>query len=119
MIPIHAFGKKGEEAVVQYLRKKGHKIIATNYSSRFGEVDIISSYKNILIFTEVKSRRSRTFGAPAEAVTSKKLNSIIATSNIFMSKHRNLPEQVRYDVIEVSLGVSDELEFEHLENVTL
>jgi putative endonuclease len=119
VIPIHSFGKKGEEAAVQYLQRKGHRLLATNYSSRFGEIDIITQFQNILVFTEVKSRTSTAFGTPAEAVTRKKLNSIIATSNIFISQHKDLPQQVRYDVIEVSQASRGEFKLDVIENVTI
>ena len=52
------FGRKGEDLAVSHLRALDYEIIARNYFSSYGEIDIIARQKSLLIFVEVKSRSS-------------------------------------------------------------
>ena len=66
-------GKKGEELAVEYLKKKGYKILETNkHFSRYCEIDIIALDKNTLVFCEVKTRKTNVCGSPLEAITKSK-----------------------------------------------
>ena len=65
-------GKKGETVAVRYLKKQGYRIIEQNYRSKAGEIDIIAREKQSLVFVEVKTRSSRSFGSPKWAITAKK-----------------------------------------------
>ncbi|MER3123728.1 YraN family protein, partial [Bacillus altitudinis] len=60
-------GDLGEVIASKYLEDKGINIIALNYRIKTGEIDIISSLDNEIIFVEVKSRTSIRYGYPAEA----------------------------------------------------
>ncbi len=51
----NAVGIKGEQLACQFLEKRGHKIIITNYLKKWGEIDIVSKKANLIHFTEVKS----------------------------------------------------------------
>ena len=62
-------GKQGEEIALRFLKKKGYRIIQTNYSCKLGEVDIVAKEKDTLVFIEVKTRTSLAFGPPQLAVT--------------------------------------------------
>lgn len=65
-------GRKGEELTCKYLKKRGYKILERNYTTPFGEADIIAYKKGTYCFVEVKARESDAFGLPSEAVTEKK-----------------------------------------------
>ena len=53
-------GNQGEKLVADELQKQGFTILARNYRKQFGEIDLIASKKNLLIFVEVKLRSSST-----------------------------------------------------------
>lgn len=55
-------GKKGEAIAVDYLRKKGYRIVEVNYRCPIGEIDIVARDKNELVFVEVKARKSCALG---------------------------------------------------------
>lgn len=65
-------GRTGEQAVCKYLKKKGYKILETNYKTPFGEADIIAFKEGIYCFVEVKTREGDAFGLPSEAVDERK-----------------------------------------------
>ncbi|MBQ9029162.1 ribonuclease HII [Candidatus Saccharibacteria bacterium] len=77
-------GQAGEEKVAEYLRKRGHKILARNYKTRFYEIDIISATEEHLYFTEVKYRQSDAHGSPFEAITKRKKEQMSFAAECFM-----------------------------------
>lgn len=107
-------GKAGEHIAAEYLRKKHHRIIATNFRFRRGEIDIISLHNNKLVATEVKTRETAQFGSPYAAVSRTKQRQIISVMNAFIeqSKHK---EDVQFDVVSIVLGPS-KTEIEHIED---
>ncbi|RJQ35721.1 YraN family protein [Candidatus Microgenomates bacterium] len=111
-------GKKGEEIAESFLRKKGYKIIERNFRIKGGEIDIIASKDNVLVFVEVKTRKSAEFGSPLEAITYWKLKSLIKTAQYFKLSHPNLPEQLRIDAVSVELSDGKEIKIEHIENIS-
>lgn len=64
-------GKSGEEAVAEYLKKNGYKILSKNYRCKLGEIDLIARDGKNLVFIEVKTRSGLRYGSPAAAVTLK------------------------------------------------
>jgi len=95
-------GSFGEEKAVRHLRKNGYTIIDLNFSSRFGEIDIIAAKGRILAFVEVKMRKDDHFAAAREFVDYRKQQRIKTTAQIWLSV--NEPEadlQPRFDVCEV------------------
>ncbi|KKQ85247.1 MAG: hypothetical protein UT08_C0008G0003 [Candidatus Woesebacteria bacterium GW2011_GWB1_38_8] len=100
-----AFGELGEDYAIKLLEDKGYKIISRNFRCRLGEIDIIAIDKDTLVFVEVKTRWSKKFGRPEEAVNFQKLYHIKRTADYFLLKNKNLPKKLRIDV--VALEVAD------------
>ena len=72
-------GKKYEEEAVNYLKILKYKIIEQNFKLLpIGEIDIIAKDKNTLVFVEVKYRKTKDFGIPAEFVTKSKQKKVNA-----------------------------------------
>jgi len=94
-------GSSGELAAQVYLRGLGYKIIEKNFKCKIGEIDIIARDGNTLVFIEVKTRSSFTFGLPEEAVTARKIHKIHLIGDYYRSLHKELPELTRIDVIAV------------------
>lgn len=93
------FGQKGEDIASGLLVQNGYKIIDKNFSSRFGEIDIIAIQDATLIFVEVKTRQSLKFGLPQEAVTPQKIYKIKKTGEYYSLIHPELPKKLRIDVV--------------------
>ena len=111
-----ALGRWGEECAVRYLRRRLYRIVATNYSNRCGEIDIIARRGGILAFIEVKTRRTTRFGHGVEAVNARKQRQIIRTAQLYLlgnSFSREL--QPRFDVMSILLHAdTQQHSIEHL-----
>ncbi|MBI4097682.1 MAG: YraN family protein [Candidatus Levybacteria bacterium] len=110
---------KGEELAADYLKKKGYKIIDRNFRKGYGEIDIIATYDNTLVFVEVKTKTSRLYGDPLEEITYFKLKSLLKTAQFYKLLNPKLPESLRIDAISVMLDYSGNTSsIEHIENIT-
>ncbi len=93
-------GAWGEQAAAEYLTHKGYEIVARNYRTRWGEIDLIAVQGGFLVFAEVKTRRSERFAQAREAVDARKQERLILTAEAWMQAHPTAL-QPRMDVIEV------------------
>lgn len=94
-------GTVGEGLAVEYLEKKGYRIIQRNYRYEHGEIDIVAEDGNTLVFIEVKARRSKEFGEPEDAVTPRKRDKIRATAEGYLFKNNIDDKNCRFDVIAI------------------
>lgn len=78
-------GRMAEEIVAEYLRKKGHKIIARNYKTRLYEIDLVSATAEHLYFTEVKYRKNNNHGSPLEFIDKKKQRQMTFAAEVFVA----------------------------------
>lgn len=106
-------GRLGEDAVALYLERMGYRILARNYRSRFGEVDIIFQDRGCIVFGEVKTRSTNYFGEPQEAVNYKKQRRIIATAKTYIANKNITGVNLRFDVFEVYYNTK---KIKHIEN---
>lgn len=93
----------GEIYAARYLRDKGFDILASNFYTQYGEIDIVASDGKLIMFVEVKTRNSDTYIRAAEAVDSAKKQRLIKTANTFL-KRVNTDLQPRFDVAEIYLN---------------
>ncbi|UCD84926.1 MAG: YraN family protein [Deltaproteobacteria bacterium] len=110
------FGKAGEELAAKYLRKRKYKIIKRNYSCPYGEIDIIALDGKSLVFIEVKTRSSTTFGPPQSAVDRKKQIQISKVATDFIKRKKITRMDMRFDVVSVQLLPGDEFRVELIRN---
>ena len=94
-------GEFGESLARDYLISKGYRILNMNYRNRFGEIDIVCMNKDLLIFCEIKSSYSNSFGFPIESVTYYKQNQIIKLSKLYSMSKKYFDYNIRYDIIEI------------------
>lgn len=111
-------GADGEEIAKNYLINNDYKILAQNYHSRFGEIDIIAKDKDCFVFVEVKTRSSASFGTALEAITVFKLRKIIKTSQFYLNQFKLGDVCYRFDAIEVKFLNGESL-IDHIQNITL
>lgn len=107
-------GYKYEQISKSYLITKGYQILDTNFLCRFGEIDIIATYNNMLIFIEVKGRKNILNGYPREYVTENKIQKLIITAKYYIKTKRVFDKQCRFDVIEI---IEDNKKINHLKNI--
>lgn len=94
-------GIQGEKAAVDFLKESGYRILARNYKTRLGEIDIVAYDKNTLAFVEVKTRHSPKFGLPAEAISRLKQKQISKAAIIFLKENKLLAQKARFDIVSV------------------
>lgn len=99
-------GKRGEELARRELKKRGYRIIETNYRCSHGEIDIVALHKGWLVFIEVRSKASSAFGTPAESITASKKHRMTASAMYYLASRDGLPEDWRIDFIAVELDPS-------------
>ena len=111
-------GANGEDIASEYLTKKGYKIIERNRRfSRFCEIDIIAlDKKGVLVFLEVKTRKTEFCGNPLEAITKTKYNHIKTGLYTYLEEH---PEYKKYRIDAISVILQPKLQINHLENIWL
>ena len=102
-----------EEVARRYLKSKGYILLEVNFLCKFGEIDIIASKDDFLVFVEVKGRKNTDFGYPRDYVTASKIRKIISTANYYIMKNKYNDIKCRFDVIEI---ISDAKEINHIEN---
>ena len=95
-----AIGDLGEKIASKFLKKNKYKIIETNYSNKHGEIDIICTDNDYIVFVEVKTRSKNSFATGYEAVNKKKQYNIFKTAHTYMSEYPS-DKQPRFDIIEV------------------
>lgn len=101
------FGKESESIAVLHLKKQGYKIIEQNYRTKLGEIDIIAKEKNTIVFVEVKSRKSCSYGNPKYALTQKKKRKISMVALYFLKITNQSGSKARFDVVSISPGGKD------------
>lgn len=110
------FGDAGEDLACRYLEKNGYEILERNkHYSRFCEIDIIAKYKKTVIFVEVKTRKTNSFGAPFEAITKTKYENIKKGVQFYLAD--NKVKDCRIDVIGITL--KPEITIKHLKNISI
>ncbi len=110
-----SFGKAGEAAAAEYLKNLGYKVLARNFRTRWGEIDIVARDGDCLVFAEVKTRSGGRFGAPEEAVTRLKQEHLVKAAQIYLSQVRQERALWRIDVLAL-LKQNDGFAVRHLKN---
>jgi len=107
-------GERGEEFTVTFLQKRGYRIIDRNWRIKEGELDIVAlSPENEIVFVEVKTRSSATFGDPLESISIEKLHRIQRLALAWLPTHQRLGAAYRIDVAGVLAGRSGELSIDY------
>jgi putative endonuclease len=112
-------GAVGEEAAAQLLRKNGYEILARNFRTRWGEIDIIAKLKDRVIFVEVKTKTGEQYGEPWEMINRKKYQQIKNMAQVYLTKSGPGETACRIDVVGVWLDLEHVVtKIEHWDNVT-
>lgn len=95
-------GILGEEAAARHYRGQGYTLIAANYRTRQGEVDLIAEKDGCLVFVEVRTRKAGSMLTPAETVTRQKQRRLFAAAKSYLAQQGTEPQALRFDVAEVT-----------------
>ena len=101
-------GAIGEKLARNFLKKKGYRIRETNYRSPKGEIDIIAEKKDCLVFVEVRTKTSSSFGSPEESITTAKKEKLIALALAYLNSQKIMPPSWRIDFVAVELNQKGE-----------
>ncbi|MEN7546568.1 YraN family protein [Rapidithrix thailandica] len=96
-------GKRGEEIACWYLKRRGFDILEQNYRYKKGEIDLIASKDNWLIFVEVRVRNNDAYGYPEQSISAQKEELLLATAEHYLHTHPNKHCQIRFDILSITL----------------
>ncbi len=99
-----SLGRLGERLAAQHLEKEGYVICQTNYRCPTGEVDIVALDGECLVFVEVRTRRSKRFGTPAESITAAKKQKLVEIAQTYLQEHESLEVDWRIDVASIQMS---------------
>ena len=126
-----ATGQLGENFAAAYLQQQGDRILARNARTPYGEIDLVAQQEisrlqanphssgQTLVFVEVKTRRSQSFGLPEESITAAKRAHMQAAAQAYLQANPELDGDWRLDVIAVRLNRQQDqlMEIVHFENI--
>jgi putative endonuclease len=92
-----------EEAAANFLARQGLEIVARNYRTRMGEIDLVARDGTTLVFVEVRMRSSDRCGGGAESIGPGKQRRIVAAARQYLSRLRREPP-CRFDVVTLDSG---------------
>lgn len=92
-------GAAGESAACAHLERHGYRILARNARVGGVEIDVVAERRDVLVFVEVKTRRSARHGGAEEAVDARKRARLVRGAAAWLREHRPGHRRVRFDVI--------------------
>ena len=112
-------GRYGEELAREFLEKKGYVLLRKNYRYERAETDLIFKDKSnkTLVFVEVKTRRSKSFGEPEDALTFSKQEQLVKSAEGFVMENPDFELfDMRFDVVSIYIN-NGRYELNHIESI--
>ena len=110
-------GRWGEELAAKFLIQKGYEIIEMNMRNEYGEIDLIAKHGNVLVFVEVKTRTTNSFGFPEDSVNTTKQAHLIDAAQAYLQTYPEMDTDWRIDVIAIQHGTGKQSsKITHFEN---
>jgi len=106
-----AIGNERETQACDYLQRQGLKLLQRNYRARRGEIDLVMRDGDCLVFVEVRYRKSKAFGSPAETVTRNKQLRLVSAARQYLQQHPSRLD-CRFDI----LGIEADGDIQWLKN---
>ena len=110
-------GARGEEFASQFLQNLGYRILARNWRTKRGELDIVAIRYSTLVFCEVKTRSSNVYGLPSEAISRSKIEHLKTVALEWLNSHEVRHFGIRFDVIAVLVGSTSVPQITHIEGI--
>jgi putative endonuclease len=99
--PRRTLGAQGETLAAAHLARQGYRIVGRNVRADGVELDLVAARGKLRVFVEVKTRASRRFGLPEEAIDERKRARLVRGAAAWLREHRIRGGRVRFDVIAV------------------
>lgn len=110
-------GKIGEHIAEEFLKENDVDIINKNYYTKFGEIDLIGLHNQTIIFVEVKLRMNSLFGTADESITTKKIQNITRSIEVYLNKNNFHDFSIRLDIITIDYESNEKYRLNWLKNV--
>ena len=107
-------GARGETVAARYLRRCGHRIINRNYRCALGEIDLITTDGDTIVFVEVKTRSDDTHADPQESIGAAKRSRLERAAKHFLTSHRTGDFSCRFDVVSIVWRPGESPKIDHL-----
>lgn len=104
--PQQLAGQAGEDAALRHLVSQGLKLVQRNFRCTGGEIDLIMSHGDTLVFVEVRMRKDQRYGGAAASIGVHKQARMILAAQMFLQRYQKLPP-CRFDVIAIDEGRLD------------
>lgn len=102
-----SLGRWGESVAADYLARKGYRLLARNARTAYGEIDLVMQDGDQVVFVEVKTRRSTSFGMPEAALTAQKRAHLLASAQAYLLDHPDIGDNWRVDVVAIYQAARD------------
>ncbi|MFB0524516.1 MAG: YraN family protein [Phycisphaerae bacterium] len=110
-------GRWGEKRCERFLKKKGFKKLAGNFSCKTGEIDLVMvDTDGSIVFVEVRTKAEESFGPPEESITHPKKVKLLRTARYFLTIHNIEDRPFRFDVVTIVLGRTGRPQIRYYEN---
>lgn len=109
-------GQRGEEIAAAFLGGKGYEILARNYRSTAGEIDLIARQGDTTVFVEVRTRRGRSYGTPEESITPAKTQHLIEAAQTYLEERGDTAGPWRIDVVAIEFDPNGRRSIRHIVN---
>ncbi len=114
----HHLGRVGERLALEHLERLGYRVVAQNYRTRFGEIDLVVCDAQTIVFVEVKARRAEAAAGAMESVPPSKQRQVRSMAAAWLVETTDRPRSrdLRFDVIGVTVDRDSRLvRLDHLE----
>lgn len=102
-------GDQGELLARQLLEKNGLRLVATNFRCKLGEIDLIMTERDTLVFVEVRVRKNNLFGSASDSITPRKQQRVIRAAQVFLQSHREWSQApCRFDTVTITGNAAPE-----------
>jgi len=108
-------GQLGEQAAARYLIANGYHLLERNWRCRLGEIDLVATREDQIIFIEVRTRAGSRFGSGAESVDHRKQAKLRQLALVYL-REKGLSQEVklRFDVVSIQLLEDGRYEIDHI-----
>lgn len=110
----HQLGRFGEKIAAEHLRAERMQLLDRNWRHSSGEIDLIARHRDEVVFCEVKTRRSVTYGGPGEAIDAKKLTHLRKLARHWLREHATWDQPWRIDHLLLIATSSHHFQLQHL-----
>jgi putative endonuclease len=110
-----SFGAEGEARAAAWLEERGFRVLARNVRADRVEIDLVAARGRLVVFVEVKTRASRSVGAPEEAVDAHKQRRLVRGAAAWLALHGRPGWRARFDVVTCERGDQGAWRLRHLE----